>query len=115
MFFKNVKQKKRKTTRLQRFQPLFITVDGVKHEGTDRYNWANSNSLRCTVPEYLMIDINSNGYIKDKNSIMYPLSNVLSIEWILLEEKIVLDDFDHEYQIFFDNNEVSKMTEYLET
>ena len=83
---------------VQKFKPFFITTDGVQHEGLD-YNWGIANRVRCTIPDYLMIDIKSDGYIKDKNKIMYPLSNVVSIEWKLLDERNVIDNFS-EYQVF---------------
>lgn len=44
-------KKKPKTIKLQRFQPFFVTTDNARHEGIDRYKWANSNGLLCTVPE----------------------------------------------------------------
>ena len=50
--------------------------------------------LKCSVPEYIMLDITSAGYIRDENEIMYPLSNVVSIEWKLQELRIVEDNFD---------------------
>lgn len=111
---KDKEPKKPKTITLQRFQPYFTTTDSVEHEGIDRYKWANSNGLRCSVPEYLMISVKSDGYMKDKRNVMYPMQNIRSIEWKLLEEKIVLDNFYHEWQIFFDNKEVERMTEYIE-
>lgn len=109
---KDKEPKKPKTITLQRFQPFFITTDNVEHEGIDTYKWTNADWLLCTVPEYLMISIKSDGYMKDKNDVMYPMQNIRSIEWKLLEEKIVLDNFYHEYQIFFDDEKVKKMTEY---
>ena len=109
MFCKR-RYKKPKTITLQRFQPYFTTIDNVVHEGIDTYKWANANGLRCSVPEYLMIDIKSDGYIEDKECVMYPMQNIMSIKWKLLEEKIVLDEFYRE--IFFNDEEVSKMKEY---
>lgn len=85
------------------------------HEGFDRYKWANSDGLSCTVPECIMISVRSDGYMIDKNDVMYPIENIMSIEWRLLEEKIVLDNFYHELDIFFSNKKVEKMTEYVET
>lgn len=112
---RKIKNKKEpKTIKLQRFQPFFVTTDSVQHEGIDRYKWANSNGLLCTIPEYIMIDIKSDGYIKDINDVMYPLQNIISIEWKLIKEKIVLDDFHHEYTIFFSDEQVEKMTEYVD-
>ena len=108
---KNKKMKKPKVIHLQRFQPLFITTDGVEHEGY-KYNWFNADGLLCTVPEYIMIDIKSDGYIEDQNDVMYPLQNILSIDWKLIDEKVVLDNFRHEFEVVFTNREVEKMDEY---
>lgn len=61
-----------------------------------------------------MIDIKSDGYIKDINDFMYPIQNIISIEWKLLEEKIVLDNLYHKWDIFFSDEQVEKMTEYVD-
>lgn len=108
----NKEQKKPRTLCLQRFQAFFTTVDGVEHEGTDSYKWVNSSGLICAVPEYMMININSDGYLVDMDEVMYPLQNIISIKWKLIDQKVVLDNFYHEWQVFFDNKEVAKMDEY---
>lgn len=111
---KNKEKKKPKIITLQKFQPFFTTIDNVKHEGIDRYKWAISDGLSCTVPECIMITIKSDGYMKDKNDVIYPIQNIISIEWKLLEEKVVLDNFYHQWDIFFSDKEVEKMTEYVD-
>lgn len=92
--FENIKKlfknEKKKVT-LQKFKPFFITIDGVEHEGLE-YSWYISERL-ISVTEYIMVDIKRDQYIKDKNEFMYMLSNVISIRWELLEEKIVEDNF----------------------
>lgn len=60
----------------------------------------------------MMEDMINVGYLIDMNGIMYPIQNIMSIQWKLIGEKVVLDNFYHEYQIYFSNEEVSKMTEY---
>ena len=106
--FKRIKKlfEKEKVT-VQKFKPFFITTDGIEHEGLN-YNWVISNRLRRTVPQYLMIDIKTDGYMKDINEIMYPLTNVISIRWDLLEEKIVEDKFS-EYELFLTTEELENM------
>ena len=59
-----------------------------------------------------MIDIKSDGYIEDQNDVMYPLQNILSIDWKLIDEKVVLDNFRHEFEVIFTDREVEKMDEY---
>ena len=96
--------KKEKVT-LQKYKPFFVTVDGVRHEGLE-YKWVIKESLRSrSVPEYIMCYVKDDGYIKDKNDIMYPLTSVVSIEWELAKEKIVEDNFGM-YQVFVSNDEV---------
>ena len=108
---KNKEPKKPRVIHLQRFQPFFTTTDGVEHEGYE-YNWFNTDGLLCTIPEYIMIRIKSDGYIEDQNDVMYPLQNILSIDWKLIDEKVVLDNFCHEFEVVFTDKEVSKMDEY---
>ena len=83
---------------LKRYKPVFTTVDGKRHEGRT-YNWAIEERVRCTIPQYIMIDIKSDGYIEDKEKIMYPLTNVLSIEWAVVGE-VQLEDKFSEYSVF---------------
>ena len=113
MFWRK-KNKEPKVIHLQRFQPIFITTDGTKHKGY-KSNWFNADGLLCTVPEYIMIDIKSDGYIEDQNDVMYPLQNILSIDWKLIDEKVVLDNFSHKFEVVFTDKEVAKMDEYKQT
>lgn len=89
---------KKDNVTVKKYKPIFITVDNVKHEGLE-YNWAIADRLKCSIPEYIMLDIKSDGYIEDENKIMYPLSNIISIEWKLSKEMIVEDNFS-EYQVY---------------
>lgn len=100
--FKNVFEKEKVT--VQKFKPLFTTVDGVEHEG-ETCRWCISDRLRCEVPEYIMNFIKSDGYIKGKDGVMYILSNIISIRWILLEERILEDNFS-EYKTFLATDEL---------
>ena len=95
---------KENTITIQKFKPFFVTTDGVRHEGLD-YPWYIADRLQCTVPEYIMLDIKSNGYIEDKNKVMYLLSNVVSIEWVLLKERRKIDKFSN-YQISIATEEI---------
>lgn len=89
---------------LRKYKPVFTTTDGIKHEG-QTYNWAIVERLRCSIPKYIMIDIKSDGYIEDKEKVMYPLTNIVSIEWEVVRE-VKLEDTFSEYTIF-----VSKLEE----
>lgn len=35
----------------------------------------------------MMIDIKSDGYLEDNYGVMYPLANIVSIDWQLVDEK----------------------------
>lgn len=106
---KEQKSSKVKTALLQKYQPIFITVDGESHVGCE-YKWANDSGLLCSVPKYIMIYIEQDGYMEDKDGIFYPLQNIVSIKWKLLEQKNVADIFSNTYQIFFSDEEVEAMT-----
>lgn len=98
---------------LQKYRPLFVTTDGEEHCGIT-YKYINSSRLIVSVPEYIMINIKNDGYIKDNNRVMYPLPNVVSIRWELIEEKVKqYYKGEYEYQIFFTAEEVENMEDYL--
>lgn len=91
---------------IQQYKCIFTTIDGATHNGfTTR--WAIADRLRCTVPDYVMIDIKSQGYIWDENHNMYILSNVISIEWIKVDEKVIVDTFSR-YDIFIDESDTKE-------
>jgi hypothetical protein len=46
-----------------------------------------------------MYDVSSDGYLKDKEGVMYILSNIISIDWQVVEEKEVEDKYS-EYQVY---------------
>ena len=94
---------------LQMYRPVFITIDGKEHHGVT-YKYADSSRLSISVPEYIMIHIEDKGYIKDNDEIMYPLQNVASIRWELVDEKIKqYYSGEYRFQIFFDDEEVEDL------
>ena len=97
---------------LQMYRPIFITTDGEEHCGVT-YKYANSSCLSISVPEYIMINIEDKGYMKDDNGVMYPLQNIASIRWELLDEKTKqCYSGEYRFQIFFDDEEVEDMKDY---
>lgn len=76
----------------------FITIDNKKHEYSQSL-YINPNALICSIPDYLMIPIKSQNYIKDDTGIMYPLQNVISIEWIIDSKINVVETSP--YKIFY--------------
>lgn len=95
-FFEEIQEKET----LEHYSVRFYTTDGIMHNFT-KYRYAAPERLRCSVPEYIMIDVKSNGYLKDDNGVMYPLQNVVSIYWSKDDEihDVKLND---KYAIFFD-------------
>ena len=91
MFWK----KKKKTVKIKRYKPYFKTLDGVEHEGLDWYKWLCDDGSFHPLDQ-LMCDIGGN-YLMDINSEAYLLDKILSVKWELLEEKTVIDNFDHKY------------------
>ena len=92
---------------LQKFKPVFTTVDGHKHIGFE-YHYGIVERLRCSVPEYIMIDIKNDGYLEDNDGVMYPLTNIVSIDWQLVDEKKVEDKFG-EYQTCVTTKDVEQI------
>jgi hypothetical protein len=58
----------------------FKTIDGNKHSYT-HFRYADPTQLNCSIPEYLMCLVKSDGYFADDDGLMYPLQNVVQIEW----------------------------------
>lgn len=84
----NLNKKQRPTARFIKVYAKFKTVDGEYHV-SPTCKWFNSSEILCSVGQYFMYDIKGDGYIKDEKYIMYPLSNVVSIEWITKDERLV--------------------------
>lgn len=77
----------------------FTTVDGATHS-YNRYRYGAPEQISCSVPEYIMISVKSDGYLKDNNGVMYPLQNVISISW---ECDDIIDGVAlEEYRVFYD-------------
>ena len=62
------------------YSVYFKTIDGNKHQYT-HFRYADPAQLNCSIPEYLMCGITTDGYLEDDNGFMYPLQNVVQIEW----------------------------------
>ena len=94
----NLFKTKKKIVTVEKYRPVFMTVDGNLHAGLE-YKYGITNRLRCSIPEYIMIDITRDEYIQDNCNVMYPLANVVSIDWQLVDTKEIEDKFG-EYTIF---------------
>lgn len=91
----------------QKYQAIFKTVDGQIHNGTE-YNWACREQLSCSVQEHLMTYTQCNGYLEDEFGKMYPLENIISIEWKLLEVQTITT-FLPRYKVFYSDEELKKL------
>lgn len=106
------KKKKPDYMRLQKFSSIFSTVDGEIHIGQNN-NWANRDGLSCSVEKYLTKKIINDGYMQDENSVMYPIGNIISIKWELVEEKLFIENTDPYKGIFYNDEELEKLTPYI--
>jgi hypothetical protein len=84
--------------KIKKYKPVFVTVDGREHEGPT-YNWIIPSRIKCDPSTYIMYDVSSDGYLRDKEGVMYILSNIISIDWQVVEEKEVEDRYS-EYQVY---------------
>lgn len=66
----------------QKWKAVFKTIDGETHEA--HMNFVNADGIRGTVPQFLMT---GKEYFKDLDGVMYPIHNVISINWVLVEER----------------------------
>ena len=73
---------------VEKWGATFKTVDGNEHSFRHNF-YIDPNTIRCSVPEWIMIDIKHDGYIiVDKTT--YPLQNIISIDWYCVEKCISL-------------------------
>lgn len=75
--------KKPKTTTLEKYHIHFKTIDGEMHTFT-RLCAADPTAIRSRdIPNYYMID---RKYLEDDEEIKYPINNIISIRFELVEE-----------------------------
>lgn len=68
---------------VEKWGATFRTVDGEEQSFKPPF-YIDPNTLRCSIPEWIMIDIKSQGYILVGNTV-YTLSNIVSMEWHCVE------------------------------
>lgn len=79
MFFKKIIEKE--MIPVVHYSAKFKTVDGEEHV-FNHFRYADPTSIVCTIPEFIMIGVKSDGYLADNDGNMYPLNNIVSISWI---------------------------------
>lgn len=80
------KIKKNSKIKEQKIQAKFKTTDGEFHI-SKKYGWYNVSNLVCKAGEYAMIDINHKNYIEDNFGTIFPLNNIIYIEWNIIDER----------------------------
>lgn len=75
------------------YSVYFKTIDGNTHQFT-HFRYADPVQLNCSIPEYLMCLVKKDGYFQDDNNLMYPLQNVIQIEWKEDDRKTVKQSSD---------------------
>lgn len=75
------------------YSVYFKTIDGNTHQFT-HFRYADPIQLNCSIPEYLMCLVKNDGYFQDDNDLMYPLQNVIQIEWKEDDRKTVKQSSD---------------------
>lgn len=94
---------------LKRYYPVFTTVDNATHKGVT-YRWGIVERLRCSIPEYIMATIKEDGYMRDDNDNMFPLTSIVKITWVL-DGEITVPDMFGEYQVWVSDTQVVEATE----
>lgn len=90
----------------EKMYPVFKTVDGNVHTGHVS-RWLKVSSINCSTGKFLMYDISSAGYVLDTDDIMYPLENVVSLEWKRKDFKdIVFPYYLSEYKFYYTDEEL---------
>ena len=78
---------------VEKWGATFKTVDGNEHSFRHNF-YIDPNTIRCSVPEWIMIDVKHDGYIiVDKTT--YPLQNIISIDWYCVEKCISLRKWEN--------------------
>lgn len=96
------------TSTWQKLSARFKTIDGEEHYTGNRWKWLKVSGLLCDGGDYIMIDVKSDGYLKDENGVMYPIQNIVSITWQIDCEKTVIAKHS-EYALWFSNDEMNKL------
>lgn len=105
------KKRKPDYMRLQKVKAKFVTTDGVTHNMAER-KWVNRDGISCSVEEYLTDRIIRDGYIKDEKFVIYPIANIMSIEWSLINERLFEENTNPYRSIFYTDEELEKLVPY---
>lgn len=68
------------------------------------FTWAKASNIICSVPDFILID---KKYFKDTEGVMYPIQNIVSIEWKKQDtiiKEIPYEDYD--FRFFYTDEEL---------
>lgn len=92
------------TTTLEKYKMVFTTVDGKEHE-FNRINYADSSAIWCSVGDFYLMCLDD--YLKDDDGTFYPIKNVVSINFILVDTlNNVIKRGKDIAQVFYPRNEI---------
>lgn len=73
---------------VEKWGATFKTLDGDEHSFRHKF-YIDPNTIRCSIPEWIMIDIKHEGYIMVGET-AYPFQNIISIDWYCVEKGVSL-------------------------
>lgn len=88
---------------IQKAIPVFTTTDGNEHKGIES-PWIKTCYLTETIGDFLIKEIIVDGFVKDEVGVMFLLTNVISINWVVTQEKNIVDNLLNYELYYFENN-----------
>lgn len=67
---------------MRKYKIVFTSLDGKKHEFS-RMNYADDNSIQCSVGEYYLI---GESFLKDDDDNIYPIDTIQNIRFDLVDK-----------------------------
>lgn len=93
----------------QKKEVIFKTTDCKLHKNSS-YKWCRiSGLISRNFEKYAMIGITSDGYLKDDDGLLFPLNNIISMQWNLSDETERISRYKDQYKIWFSDNELAEM------
>lgn len=100
--FKKVKDINTVEHTFEKWSAIITTVDNRVKQCN--FVWAKASKLSCSVPHFILTD---KKYFKDVEGVMYPIQNIVSIEWKKQDtiiKKVPYEPYD--LRIFYTDEEL---------
>jgi hypothetical protein len=97
----------------QNIIPKFTTMDGKEHE-SGYYHWIDAEQINIPAPAFIMRSVVNEGYLTGDDDLMYPLSNIVSINWIIREERRLARPASKYPSTYYRESEIEKMAPWVE-